>query len=650
MANPKRKILLINYKAGASLHGIGNDDSAMTLAPHILKSHLLRNGRQDIEIFIMALDQRECQETTLRNIHALKPHIVGFSCFVWNFERVTSLSKKLKLILPNTEVVFGGPEVSDKGFSVETINRYPWIDAVFRGEAESTLEMYLDERTCRGDIEGLTHREHGLIVANDGLPRFPIPEETPSVYTPEFVKHFPIVYYATSRGCVGRCHYCQEWSIKRNLSLARVEKDLGVIFKYGRMKMFHFIDSVMDDNLERLNHILDMTARLNKNAVPIGAYFYFQNATPELFKKLKQAHFKSLRIGVESHNKDSLRRTGRSSENLSRIDNALPYKRFFNIVPYVITHLPGETPESFRSNIREYFSKGLFQLDFHCNRLSIYPGTHLYRHAQEEGYVFDECPPHHVFSSIGWSYARFVEDKMFMRNVTVLGKLFSPIDELFLSQNNISVFKMADTIHKIVPEWKSSYSHMSSDSISDLIINDEMPELFLKYATKLRMAECSREVLIRFFLLKYYIYKAKNVASEYYRQRSFSEEITLDSSFFIPFYAFLPAGPDFSIVESEPEILFKNLPSSPHGVFVVGSFPVGEERIISDFGQKDVELFLSLLKNNLKERKKLSDILKSLRCDQWEPFMGLTRHLQALRSLLSESEDAHIERGRMKSQ
>ncbi|HOX29063.1 MAG TPA: radical SAM protein, partial [bacterium] len=369
MADPKRKILLLNYRAGTSMSGIGEDDSAMTLGPHILKSHLLRNGRRDIEISVTTLDQRECQETTLRNIHALKPHIVGFSCFVWNYFSSLSLARKLKLILPDTKVIFGGAEVSDKDFSVEMMNRNPWIDAVFRGEAETSLEMYLDGNVRRDKIEGLIYKENDRIAANDCLPRFAHPEETPSVYTPAFVRQFPVVYYATSRGCVGRCRYCQEWSKKRNLPLDRVEKDLGVIFKHGKMKMFHFIDSVLDDDPERLNHILEITARLNKQAVPIGGYFYFRNADPELFEKLRRAHFKSLRIGVETHNKEALRRTGRGEGNLSCIDSALPYKGDFNIVPYIITHLPEETPESFRTNIKECFHKGLFKLDFHCNRL-----------------------------------------------------------------------------------------------------------------------------------------------------------------------------------------------------------------------------------------------------------------------------------------
>lgn len=628
--------MLFNYRAGSAEPGFGEDDAAMVLAPHVLKEYLMRNRRKDMDIRVMVCDQREHQEVTLRKIRLLEPDVVGFSCFVWNFSNTLSLSRKLRLVLPRTEIVLGGPEVSDRKHSAEIMALHPWVDAVIRGEGEIPLEMFLDRRTPRRSIQGLTFREEGRIIANDGLPRFPNPEAIPSVYTPEFVRGLPVVYYATSRGCVGRCRYCQEWSRKRNLSIERIEQDLAVIFKYGNMKLFGFIDSVLDDDPKRLYEILDITARLNKRGVPISAYFYFRRAEPELFDLLERAHFKYLRVGIESQNPDTLLRVGRGEKNLSYIENAMPYKHKFNIVPYIISHLPGETPASFRSNIQSCFRKGLLQLDFHCNRLDIFPGTYLYRHAAEEGYTFDNRPPHHVFFAKNWPYKRFIEDKSFLRNVMVLGRIFMPEDEPFLAYNGFDLFRIASTIHKVVPGWKSAYRPLSSDTISDVIINDNIPDLFAAYVEKECRKKTARDVLLRLFAFRHCCFLARRVPDRFGQYRAFSEAIELDSRFFIPYYACLPPGPDVTFAEAHPRTRFADLPRSRHGIFVLGRFPHSAAYTMTGRNERDVESFLAVLRENQAGKRKLSELLRELRPSQREAFVSLARRLLSQNSLLAE--------------
>jgi radical SAM superfamily enzyme YgiQ (UPF0313 family) len=629
-----KRILFLNYTAGAPVSGIGEDDAAMTLAPHVLKSYLMRNGRRDLDIEIKVVNPGEHQENTLKAIHAFKPDIAGFSCFVWNLSNTIDLSRKLSLIHPETDIILGGPEVSDIGFSVHLMTKYPWIHSIIRGEAEIPLEKYINSRIDRATIEGLTYRSNGLIMANEGLPIFRDLDTIPSVYTPEFVGQYPVVYYSTSRGCVGRCRYCREWSIKRDLSISRIEEDLSVIFKHGRMKIFCFIDSVLDDNMDRLNGILDITTRLNKKRVPISGYFYFRNADDRLFDKLEKAGFKYLRIGIESQKGDILKRVGRSAKNLSRIDKALRHADRFTIVPYIITHLPGETSHSFREHLKSCFRMGLLQLDFHCNWLDIYPGTDLHKHAEREGYIYDTYPPHHVFASKYWPYAQFINDKRFVRNMMALGRIFLPRDEAFLSFNGINLFEIADSINSAYPEWKDAYSYLSSDSISDIAISENISDLFSGYVDKTFKRKIDREALSRLFKLRHSCFLAKRTQDSYVRYKPFRGDITADSVFFLPYYACMQGGLDVTAAESCANTLFDDLPRTDDTICIIGRMPRGFH-FIRTGKEVPVESFLSILRNNHQQMLPLSHLFGQTP-QQWrEEFVSLLFKLRAHCSLLA---------------
>src|SRR4030043_500976 len=43
-----------------------------------------------------------------------EPEIVGFSCYVWNIERILKLSGMVKKGCPKVKIILGGPEVSPR--------------------------------------------------------------------------------------------------------------------------------------------------------------------------------------------------------------------------------------------------------------------------------------------------------------------------------------------------------------------------------------------------------------------------------------------------------------------------------------------------------------------------------------------------------
>ncbi|MDE7114038.1 MAG: cobalamin B12-binding domain-containing protein, partial [Acetatifactor sp.] len=67
------------------------------LQPHIdLAEYTINQELQDI----------------LADIYHKKPDALGFSCYIWNWNRIRELLRELPKLLPDTDIWLGGPEVS----------------------------------------------------------------------------------------------------------------------------------------------------------------------------------------------------------------------------------------------------------------------------------------------------------------------------------------------------------------------------------------------------------------------------------------------------------------------------------------------------------------------------------------------------------
>lgn len=644
MTRKRKNILLFNYRAVPGEFGFGRDDAAMVLAPATLASYLMRNRRSAAAVTVSICNQAEPQELTLKNIYRAAPDIAGFGCYVWNFAATLALTRKLHLVSPATRIILGGPEVSDKAYSVSLMARYPWIDAIVRGEGEEPLEMLVSGKCPDRDIPGLTFRSGDRIIANPGHPRLPDLSVIPSVYNSEFIRDVPMVYYATARGCAGRCKYCQEWSQKRNLPLERVREDLEVIFQSPRMKILSFIDSVLDDDRDRLYRLLEIVAELNVRSVPVSGYFYFKNPEPELFDMLERAHFKYLRVGIETHKPEALQHVGRGKKNLSSIDNVLPYRDRFSIIPYIISHLPGETPDSFRDNLKVCFRKGLMKMDLHCNRLDIFPGTWFFQHAHEQGYTYDERPPHHVFTAKGWPYEQFIRDKTYLRNLLILGKVFNPGDEAILASQGIDLFNIAERIHEVSPDWALAYKSLSSYTISDLAMHENLPMAFAEYAGRAIRKKSVREALVRLFVLRFYTFLACRIPEDFMGCREFTSDITLDAVVFLPFFHCLKPGPDVLCLETHPDMRFEDLPLQEQSLFILGRFPRAGSIHLSTSEHSRVERILHTLLENQSKQLCIADLLRQFTPKQRESFIRMLIYLRDQHALLTHDKPPQRDR------
>ena len=107
---------------------------ALTLASYVNA----RSGKNICSVLECNINARD-DEILYRLYEGAKDKkMAGFSCYIWNIEKMLKFAENLKKLLPGIYIVFGGPEVSYYE-EADFCALYPFVDFLIRGEGEAKL-------------------------------------------------------------------------------------------------------------------------------------------------------------------------------------------------------------------------------------------------------------------------------------------------------------------------------------------------------------------------------------------------------------------------------------------------------------------------------------------------------------------------------
>lgn len=220
----------------------------------------------EVEIFKYPKDLKDYVERE-------SPKIICFSNFSWTLDISHEFSKKIKEYLPDTIIVFGGPnyplEIEEqKKFLIS----YPAIDFYIRGEGEiSFVELFKNlkkfnfsvrefkkNRTTSGNCYYIYNND---IITSDFLLRIVNLDEIPSPYLSGILDKFfdgiLVPNIQTKRGCPFCCAYCQEgqnyFNLVSRFSFERIKNELEYIAKKSKVPNLILADSnlgMYNDDIE----------------------------------------------------------------------------------------------------------------------------------------------------------------------------------------------------------------------------------------------------------------------------------------------------------------------------------------------------------------------------------------------------------------
>ena len=217
--------------------GLINLATVLRSSPHCVR---IFDFPLDIRRKVLPMDRhiyRECA----RHIMQFGPDLAAFSVQCTTYPPAVRIAEELKKLNPVLKIVFGGHNASC--VDELTLLRFPFIDAVVRGEGETTFPQLVrafEGQVPLGSIDGITFRMSDQVVRNpdreliEKLDSLPVSDYT---FVPPLHEYRDVCGIRRSvailevgRGCPHRCVYCSQsimWKRRvRTFSTDRIIREM----------------------------------------------------------------------------------------------------------------------------------------------------------------------------------------------------------------------------------------------------------------------------------------------------------------------------------------------------------------------------------------------------------------------------------------
>jgi len=313
-----------------------------------------------------------------------------------SFPNDARFAARLKEENPRIQVGMVGAHVGV--LPLQSLNGAPAVDWVALGEFDYTCAEIAAGKPLP-EVQGIAYRDRGQVRVSGERPTIENMDALPNVvdvykrdltienYFIGYLQH-PYVSLYTGRGCRSKCTFCL-WPQTlgghryRVRSADSVEAEMAAAKKYfPQVREFFFDDDTFTDDLPRAEEIARRLGRLGIT--------WSCNAKANVPRKtleiLRGNGLRLLLVGYESGNQQILNNIKKGT----RIDIAREFTRNcrelgITIHGTFILGLPGETPETIRETIR--FACEIEPETIQVSLAAPYPGTELYRQAQEQGWL-----------------------------------------------------------------------------------------------------------------------------------------------------------------------------------------------------------------------------------------------------------------------
>lgn len=470
------------------LAGINSQYVHLNLAVRYLKKYVEANSDLKIEIYETNINNQVFN--IIKDIYELNPDKIIFSTYIWNKEYVVEIVRELKKVLPNVEIILGGPEVSYKW--EKFMANMPEVDALLLGEGEKVILNFLTKKDKKA--LGVVYRENGEIIFNGIEPIIENLDIVPFPYEDwELEDRTKIFYYESSRGCPFSCSYCLSSIDKtvRYYSLDRVKKDLKR-FLDSPIKLLKFVDRTFNLKKERYMEIWKFLLENYREGITfhfeINANI-FDDETLDFLEKVPKGYFQ-FEIGVQSINPETMVAIKRNNILDKLAHNVRRISRNIHLHLDLIAGLPYETYDIFKDSFNYVYNlkPEMIQLGF----LKLLKGTQMYDEVEKYQYKYYSKPPYEVFSNKFISFGELVKLKNLekMLDYYYNSEKFSYTCDFVIKNNFDSAFtffeKIADYYdkkgylkisHKEVALFNILYDFYVKNNLKDLDIFVE----FLKY-------------------------------------------------------------------------------------------------------------------------------------------------------------------------
>jgi len=313
-----------------------------------------------------------------------------------SFPNDARFAARLKEENPKLQIGMVGAHVGV--LPLQSMNGAPAVDWVSTGEFETVCGEIAAGKPL-SQVAGIAYRDNGQVRVTVARPPIEDLDSLPFVvdvykrdltiehYFNGYLKH-PYVSLYVGRGCRSKCTFCL-WPQTigghryRVRSADSVEAEMSLAKKYfPQVKEFFFDDDTLTDDLPRTEEIARRMSKLGLtwscNAKP--------NVPRRTLEILKDNGLRLLLVGYESGNQQVLNNIKKGT----RLDIARQFAKDtrelgIKVHGTFILGMPGETPETIQQTIK--YACEVEPETIQISLAAPYPGTELYRQAQDNGWL-----------------------------------------------------------------------------------------------------------------------------------------------------------------------------------------------------------------------------------------------------------------------
>lgn len=299
------------------------------------------------------------------------PDLVGITVNVDTAYRAIEISKRFRS--QGIKVVFGGIFASsDPDFLLD------YCDSVCIGEAEELWHKIIN------DFLSDTLEKTYYNSDSTDLSKVPVPKW-------EYISKRDYLYnniVVTSRGCPFKCEFCyNSCDYVNNTFRTRPLNNVLTEIKSLETKQVMFIDDNLIGNIKWTNDFLDAITPLNltwHGAVSTNLFHF-----PDLIKKMANSGCRSLFIGFESINANSIKSVNKGQNKIEEYEVLIKSLHDNNIMvnASLVFGFDHDTPETFPKTLDWLIKNKIETMTGHI--LTPYPGTRLYKRFEKEQRIID---------------------------------------------------------------------------------------------------------------------------------------------------------------------------------------------------------------------------------------------------------------------
>ena len=421
-----------------------------TMARYLLSSYVLKaylnkffDGENNLSIDVLNFSVETGILEICEEIVRGKPDCVGYSCYVWNIEKILSILKSLKN-RSNSVHILGGPEIALDRISSLADPSLADYYVIAEGERKLLHLMFFLDAKSRGlDAElpkGVVCWNNNKINYVEDTDDITNLDEIPSIYLSgaldDRLYARQQAFIETQRGCRFKCKYCvyhKNLSSISYYSLQRIFDELSHLIVRKQIMALRIFDAIFTSDLGRAKEVMKyllelktsegvrlpwiywefrydsvdeefikLTASLKYRGCILNTNDIHPLDRPQLYSDMLKNYTVINSIGIESLCKKALNAVGRPNINVGKFDTFMNMVRQHNIVIKIdlILGLPLETLDSYFDGLEfllPYFKNTDHILNIH--RLQIIPGCDLENRCDTYGIKYSRQAPHLVTST-----------------------------------------------------------------------------------------------------------------------------------------------------------------------------------------------------------------------------------------------------------